>query len=231
MRNFILLHLADNEGSNKEAGVFGKGNCPFPCRMCECPRSRLFDVNIDDIPYRDDEYVTTVLDGAWDAFCKSMKRVPGTDSRVPLTVSEQYILNECARLSIYPIKPYMMLLDKPYPEYTMYESFPPDLMHTLIAGLMVGWVSLALVCCAVIGEMPEYRGHHRYNLGVLDAAIANLPRHHSVSYPMRHFRRGVSCFCPKSATVKSKQGGTTSVLGMINHQEVPDLMLQVLLCK
>ena len=95
------------------------------------------------------------------------------------------------------IMPAFMKLEKPYPEYTMYESFPPDLMHTLIGGLMEGWISLVLVCCAVIGEMPAYRGRHRYNMGVLDAAIANIPRVHSMPYTMRHFARGVSCFCPK----------------------------------
>ena len=112
-----MLHTADNEGSNKECCAMGKGSCPYPCRMCECPKSRLFDCNVDDIPLRDDDFVRDMLAGAWGAFCKSMQREADTGRAVRLTAWEQHVLKECARLSIHPIMPALMMLEKPYPEY------------------------------------------------------------------------------------------------------------------
>ena len=167
--------------------------CPFPCRICDVPKDRLFDCNVDDIPYRDDSLVRDLLDGAWGTFCKSVKRFPGSNVRIPLSAREKGILNTCQSLSIYPIKPAMMRLMKPYPEYSMYESFPPDIMHTLIGGLMITWVSLVMVICAAISESREYRDQYRYNKanskivtfasGAYLVATRSIPRYDEILTP------------------------------------------------
>jgi hypothetical protein len=64
----------------------GKGQCLSPCRKCMVPRDRLMDPNIDDIKFRESsETFLELLDDAWIAFCRDIRRDVLTDRKLPLS--------------------------------------------------------------------------------------------------------------------------------------------------
>lgn len=210
--------------------VMGKGNCPFPCRTCDVPKDRLMDPITNDIPVRDEEYLKRLLQGSWGIYCKSVVRDADGRKR-KLTPPERAVLDEIHSNSIHPIMPAFLELRPPFEGDSHYMLAPPDIMHTLI-GLMVNWVSLVIVICAVIAEHELYKDSFNNNLGHLDDAIASIPLEHSFPYKLSHFRKGVTVHIPQASAKNSGDGGGISgVLGMMNHQEVPGLVFQILLCK
>jgi len=97
---------------------------------------------------------------------------------------------------------------------------------------MESYLSLALVTTAAIPHFgAKYQEPYRYSIGTLDRLLAAFPRDHSAPFNFRSYNDGVSCFCPSKQGGKAQHGSGTGVLGMMNSQQVPGLILQVLLCK
>jgi len=188
------------------------------------------DPNFEDIEYRDSDEVTEKLNDAWLAFCKDVRRDLVSRKKLTISARQVFLLKFASERSIYPMKPAIMDFPKLHENHSWYLAAIHDKMHT-VGGLLEGWVSTTIVICSVVGSMPEYRDHYRHNLGVLDELLSGFPRDHSAPFNMRHFKDGVTCFCPIKQGNNAKKGSGTGVLGMMNHQEVPGLVLQILCCK
>jgi hypothetical protein len=66
-------------------------------------------------------------------------------------------------------------------------------------------------------------------MSLLDEAIMNFLPRHSLPFEFDKFDEGVTTYC--YAATDKRSSLTTSGLGKIDHQRVPSLVLQMLICK
>jgi len=198
--------------------LFGLG-CAFPCRNCDCPRSNLYNPDISNCTTRDGEEASVYLKGAYSIFCKKVQGLKLNDR-------EKDVLNYCKGKSIHPLELAVMKLNLPFPGYSVYDYYRPDLLHTLI-GLLKKWVFMTVVCVARIGS--ELKGVLKENLSNLDDALMNFLPKHSLPYVFEKFENGITKFCQSSFDARDKL--STGGLSSIDSQKFPSLVLQMLICK
>lgn len=225
------MNTADNEGSHSCFGCM-RGNTKFPCRLCKCSRIDIMKPNSDDCILRSSEDNLSFLGDAWDAFCKSIKHNLVTGKKIRLTDLEKEILSKCKMESIKPIKPAYLDLPSPFPGFSAYSYAQSDLMHTFANGFLEEWVANTIICLDYLSKKVPYQIQYRNNLGHLDTFISNFANKHSLPYPLRNFKNGVTIFCVgRSSNTKKDKGDRKSHLGMIDAQDIDCLILQMLLCK
>jgi hypothetical protein len=147
---------------------------------------------------------------------------------VPLSDYEKSVLDVCRLESINPVPSALL-----GPDFTLFDNhmlmFPPDLLHTVCGGILKSWIFWTMVIIVRVGEMdPTNYGD---NVALLDACIGDYPSQQSMTGKFKSFPRGVSEYV-KSATSSgiASKDVSTSGLGGIDHQFVPCLVEQMLLC-
>jgi hypothetical protein len=170
------------------------------------------------------EKMTDIL-YAWSNFCKFTKR----NSRKLLTTEEKNILETCRDSSIQPLQPALEALEEPFPGWSPYMMYPPDRLHTLI-GFLEMYLSLYTLCLSKISTMQAYKGTiYAEGVGNLDNLLKKFPIKHALPIKMKNFSRGITEFCPSLNNEKKKTGYGS--LGLIDSEDIPQLLLQVLFCK
>jgi hypothetical protein len=66
-------------------------------------------------------------------------------------------------------------------------------------------------------------------LSTLDESIANFPRFHSLPYRLANFKIGVSEYVKSAVKSKKNMGMGTSGLGGMRFQDMPSMILQMML--
>ena len=167
----------------------------------------------------------TNLQNAWGCFCKFSKK----KSRKFLSFEEKSILQSCNENSIQPLQPALEALEEPFPGWSPYMMYPPDRLHTLI-GFLEMYISQYTLCLYRISSLQEYNGtSYAAGMGNLDNLLKNFPIRHALPIKMKRFSRGVTEFCPSLNTEKKMTGYGS--LGLIDSEDIPQLLLQVLFCK
>jgi hypothetical protein len=98
-------------------------------------------------------------------------------------------------------------------------------LHTILGGILKDWIFNTVV---IISSISLTNINYRHNLQRLDIKIANFPTAQSMPFHMHKFNDGITPYL-KKATGKNK-ALSTSGLGGLNHQQVPSLVLQMLIC-
>ena len=161
----------------------------------------------------------------WRIFCKRAR----PESRRQLTREEKRALSVCQQNSVYPLQPGLEGLAAPFPGWSPYMMFPPDRMHTLI-GVLEMYIAQYAICLEKISVLPKYRNtKYAQGLGYLDSLLKEFPWKHSVPVTMKHFSTGISDKVP-TVTSSAKATGFGSV-GVMDSEDVPLLLLQILFCK
>jgi hypothetical protein len=216
----ICLYVGDNQGSSQTACI-KQGRTYKPCRICEADRHEIHNCNVE-CALRNAGYVHALQTAGEKAFGDKVRGVP-------LTHINHKVLEVCKLESLNPVA--CALLS---PEFQLFPSrdhmlmFPPDLLHTVCGGILKSWIFWTMVIVVRVGEMdPNYRD----NVALLDACIADFPMQQSMTGKFRSFPKGVSEFV-KSATATglASKDVSTSGLGGIDHQFVPCLVEQMVLC-
>ena len=187
---------------------------------------------------------------AFAAFCKECRGDV-------LTQNEKHALLYCQKLSIFPILPAVFDLDLPYAGYDIYSCTPPDILHTFLGGLLKDWI---FHVCVIVSSLCFAGLGNGRNLHTLDELIQQFPIMQSMPFFMRKFQKGVTEYVRKAGDGTSSEKGrimryymikirflmsyirlfillkkmftgtSTSGLGGLDHQEVPSMVLQLLLC-
>lgn len=216
----ICLFVGDNQGSSQCACI--KQGVTFkPCRLCESDRLEIHDCsNMSSL--RNSGYVYALQSAAQKVFTKKVRNEATTSL-------ERNISEACRLESLSPV-PSVML----GPDFQLFPSkhhmlmFPPDLLHTVCGGILKSWIFWTMVIVVRVGELDS---NYKDNVALLDSCIADFPCQQSLKVKFKSFPKGVSEFV-KSATssgISSKEV-STSGLGGIDHQFVPSMVEQMLLC-
>jgi hypothetical protein len=233
----------DTVGCEQAVGI-----CSFmgrlPCRTCQVHREDMWNVALSQkCELRSSKETRPILEGAFAAFCKSIKKED-------ITEEEESKLKKCKKWNIQPLKIAMLEFILPFPAFTNFALSPPDLLHTFLSGPCRDY----LVTVVVIGTnlqlyihlflfsnlsrfvtvsifSSECKKYYSNTLSLLDESIASFQAVHSLkSFRIARFKKGVSEYV-KSAlkSNKSKGGGTTGMGGM-RFQDMPSLILQLVIC-
>ena len=65
---------------------------------------------------------------------------------------------------------------------------------------------------------------------MLDQLISKFPRGHSLPFRVAHFRNGLSVYLKSALSSKKKMGVGTSGLGSMRFQDMPSLLIQMMIC-
>ena len=165
------------------------------------------------------------LKNAWGCFCKFSKK----NFRKFLSFEEKSILQSCNENSIQPLQPALEALEEPFPGWSPYMMYPPDRLHTLI-GFLEMYISQYALCLYRISSLQAYNGtSYAAGMGNLDNLLKIFPIRHALPIKMKRFSRGLTEFCPSLNTEKKMTGYGS--LGLIDSEDIPQLLLQVLFCK
>ena len=173
---------------------------------------------MDNFEIRNSEEANYHLSYAFDAFCKSCRNEY-------INKNEVDALQYCDKNGLHPIKPAILDLPVPYLSFNPYTYAPPDVLHTVLSGILKDWIFNTVV---IISKISLSDPSYRHNLQKLDIKLANFPTAQSMPFHMHKFDEGVTPYI-KKATGENK-GLSTSGLGGINHQQIPSLVLQMLIC-
>jgi len=160
----------------------------MPCRMCEVAREDMMNSDIELIRKRESQWYKEVLETAWPAFCRYVT-APG-DVRT-LSDRDREVLDFCRAHSIYPIYPAFYELESSFEGHTVYDQFPPDVLHTLI-GLLEFWVSMVITIIAKIGKLLD-RPHR---ISHLEQMLQMFPYKQTMPYRVRHITNGLASIVP-----------------------------------
>ena len=103
---------------------------------------------------------------------------------------DKEILAFCREHSLYPLLPALSELQPAYEDHSIYDQFPPDLLHTLI-GLLEYWVSMVIT---IIAKMQETTNPHC--LSRLEQMLQDFPHKQTMPYRVRHFTNGLASIVP-----------------------------------
>lgn len=216
MHYSLTKDTGDNAESQDLCGCRGRG-CKIPCRLCLIHCSDLHNPILTE-DMRDSDAYKKTLEDAFHLFCKKAK---GYD----LLPAEEEKLKFCDNLSLYPLKLAFMDLESPFEGHSVYQYFRPDLLHTLM-GRLKTWAFSTIVCIGQIGL--KYKGIYRENFSTLDHAIKNFYSRHSLPFVFEKLS-GITQFC--LAGTDSRKGLTTAGFGSIDHQKMPAIVIEMLICK
>jgi len=161
----------------------------------------MFHIDLNMYNLRDD--VHGYLDVAFIAFCKDCRSEP-------LTRFETNALAFCGEMCLFPLKPAVFDLTKPFPEYDKYSCAPPDVLHTEEGGQMKDWIFNSTVIISCVGTKGHGNGN---NINTLDRLVAQCPIIQSMPFYMRRFTLGVTPYVrTASKGSKSKKGLFTYIL-------------------
>ena len=173
---------------------------------------------MDKFEIRNFEDSNIFLDVAFDAFCKDCRNND-------INEFEEQALDYCANNCLHPLKPAVFDLPLPHLSFNPYMYAPPDVLHTILSGILKDWIFNTVV---IISKISLSKQNYRFSLQKLDIKLSNFPTAQSMPFPMHKFADGVTPYL-KKATGENKTL-STSGLGGINHQQIPSLVLQMLLC-
>lgn len=210
--------LADNVGQNRLCGLYGLG-CKKPCRICNCDKCDLLNPSCLGNSIRDSNQASEYLKDAFSAFIRKMKKKK-------LSTRDLEVLKYCEDNSIEPLQLATMNIELPFKDFSAYEYFRPDLMHTLI-GRLKTWCFTTIVICHRIAKLKK--GIFHQSLAHLDDALINFLPNHSLPFKFHHFPEGVTIYCLASTDKRSKL--STSGLGKIDYSKMIPLVIQMLLSK
>ena len=205
-------------GQNRMCGLMGLG-CKMPCRLCNCPKSELINPVITNCSIRDSDEAIHYLKGAFSSFLKQKKKQI-------LTKIDKEILQFCENNSIVPLYLAVFNIEKPFQDFSCYEYFRPDHMHTLL-GRLKTWCFTTIVICHRIAKICK--GDFVQSLANLDDALINFLPNHSLPFVFHHFQEGVTLYCLASTDSRNKL--TTSGLGKIDYSRMVSLVIQMLISK
>jgi hypothetical protein len=160
-----------------------------------------------------------MLTNAFEIYVKSVKKIPLIDEEID-------VLNYCTEHSIYPLEIAVSKQPLPFPDFSFYDYFRPDKMHTKI-GRIKSWVFNTVICLARMGM--DLKGEYRQVLYKLDDAISQFLPRHSLPFEFERFEDGVTEYCRASTDSRAKF--STTGLGKLDCQRVPSLVLQMLISK
>jgi hypothetical protein len=195
----------------------------MPCRLCEILRSNILKFDCTSLIPRDDERNSELLDFAFPVYCKHLRGLR-------LSADEIRLLEWCKSQSLIPIKPALFDVPKPFPAFNKYSMATYDLMHT-IEGPLENWASTAGVCLAESGKYHGYKDRYYDNIGRLDSKMSHIPLKHGIPMVLKHFKDGISGIIGLRGNENSKRTSGSGTLGLIDNQDVPQLVLQMILCK
>lgn len=193
----------------------------FSCRLCYCRRRDLQNPYINNFAPRTGIEEALMLENAFEIFCASF--LPNT----VLSDDDKYVLQYCEERCIYPIKPAFMDVSLPFDGFSHYDYLRPDLQHTVQGRMKSSWIFQTVVVLSRISSIRKR--DFRDNVALLDDALMNFLPKHSLPFDFDHFEEGVSTYCYAAQDSRAKL--TTSGLGKIDHQRVPSLLLQMLICE
>jgi hypothetical protein len=216
----ICLYVGNNQGSSQTACI-KQGRTYKPCRLCESDRLEIHDCSVTSA-LRNSGYVYGLQCAARKVFAKKVRNEH-------TTVAENNIMEVCRLESLNPVPSALL-----GPDFELFPSkhhmlmFPPDLLHTVCGGILKSWIFWTMVIVVRVGEMDS---DYKDNVALLDSCIADFPVQQSLRGKFKSFPKGVSEFV-KSATASgiSSKDVSTSGLGGIDHQFVPSMVEQMLLC-
>ena len=189
-----------------------------------CSREDMMRSSVSSFPIRQRN---PDLSSAWSTICKFCRE----DSRKNLTREEKDLLKWCSSNSVQPLLPGLHDLMPPFPGWSPYMMYPPDRLHTLI-GFLEMYISQYTLCLYKTSLLPQYKGTpYAEGMGYLDSIVKEFPWKHSVPVKMKLFSGGVSQYCPNLDGKSKKKVTGYGSLGMIDSEDVPLLLLQVLFCK
>ena len=108
-----------------------------------------------------------------------------------LSERDREVLQFCQAHIIYPILPAVYELQPAYDRHTVYDQFPPDILHTLI-GLLEYWVSMVITIIAKMQKILD-RPHC---ISRLEQMIQNFPYRQTMPYRIRHITNGLASIVP-----------------------------------
>jgi len=100
-------------------------------------------------------------------------------------------LRFCTEHSLYPLLPALYELEPAYDDHSVYDQFPPDLLHTLI-GLLEYWVSMVIT---IIAKMQEIT-NQPHCLSRMEEMLQDFPHQQTMPYRVRHFTNGLASIVP-----------------------------------
>lgn len=221
-------HLGDNQEQHntlccKLTGTF------FPCRICWCPKDEMNLSGVEEYLWRSSQDLDDLLSpDILGVFGKSIKYATKTSRAriIPLTEFEKRKLEIIKANSFNPLRPAFFDLPRPSPEFTAFEFGMPDLLHTMLSRLKTYYFDTQ-VLNARTGIMfsDDYDG----NIGILDDMMSKQIISHSMPWKLKNWPSGISQFC-RTATASGATTLSKGNLGRLDMQELPALVLQLLLC-
>ena len=137
----LMCVVTDNQGAHSCIGCMATG-CAHPCRLCtSTSQQTLFD---EIVPLRDPNLTLNMQEVAWRAFGKKIRK----EER---TVEEDTALKWCGKNSIHPIPSALLALKKPYVGHNAFLYVPPDILHTVLAGIMRNWIFWTITILERVG--------------------------------------------------------------------------------
>ena len=119
----------------------------------------------------------------------------------------------------------VMNISLPFKDFSAYEYFRQDLMHTLL-GRLKTWTFSTVVILHRVSK--TFKGKFQHSMANLDDALINFLPNHALSFPFHHFQNGVTVFC-LSSTDSKKMKLSTAGLGKIDYSRMVSLVLQMLI--
>jgi hypothetical protein len=111
------------------------------CRLCMARRKHIWNfAEIPDINLRCCEETNILTKGAFQAYCRKMRKLP-------LTRTQNYRLERLEKLGIQPLDITLLNFEKPSQNFTSYLYAPADLLHTLLSGACRDWIVYNGVIC------------------------------------------------------------------------------------
>jgi hypothetical protein len=165
----IFAFVGDNVGSH-QCACCKTGKTFKPCRCCDADRH---DIHFPDKKYerRDADYIYRLQRAGYNAFSKRIfKEV--------LTASDKLALKLCKLESVQPMPAYLLGIPKPFPDHNAFFRFPPDLLHTVAAGLLKCWVFWTMVIIVKISETDVL---YKDSVNDLDNLLKGFPNQQSAS--------------------------------------------------
>ena len=222
-------HIGDNQEQHnclccKLTGTF------FPCRLCWCPKDEMNLAGVDEYIWRSSEDMDTLLTpDILGIFGRSIKYTDKSSRKLirPLTCDEKEQLKILKENSMLPLRPVFYDLCRPYPGFTAYQLGPPDLLHTLLSRLKTFYFDSIVLCARFESLFPDQCDG---NIGILDDMMSKQIISHSMPWKLKNWPSGISQFC-KSAVAYGASTLSKGSLGRLDMQEMPALVLQLILCK
>ena len=98
----------------------------------------------------------------------------------------------------------------------------------MIGGILKDWTFYSCVCISAVGQIAKYKQTHRHSLSKLDKKFKKFPIKQAMNFHLKRFVRGITPYVTSADGPLSKRKLSTSAMSNLDSQDIPGLVLQML---